>query len=553
MRTSNTELSLNKQFLIFFIVYSFLRIYFYFINYPALSYLSFSALLDGVFFGFRFDLSALMTIFTGFIFCNLILSIRPRSQMSKTLNLCQTASPEKPNRFALRPGDVSDEYQSWPTLNELCEVNSNGLMEKRGGALIDIDRDELEKRMKMYFDKGVSWETLKAQRFGFTKDMARFDAQKTREKLTLTSSYQADRILPYSIRPFETRWCYFSEIRPLWNEPRPTLWQHFDKDSFFLLTRFQASKHTEGIPFCATRNLSDDHFLSPDAIAIPFRLHNDNKSKDENQDSLFSINHETTRANLSVIARTYLQSLGFTKIDNNVGVSSLIWYHALAIGYSTEYLSENADGIRQDFPRIPLPAELDDFIASAQLGRQVAALLDTEKPVAGVTAGTIGEVLRTVGVATHVDKKQFQDDDFRVTAGWGHGGKDGVTMPGKGRAEKRVYSDVELTAMGKNPVATAPGSDTMTALGEDTLDIYLNEFAYWRNVPTRIWNYYIGGYQVMKKWLSYREFAMLGRPLTIDEITEVTNMTRRIAALLMLETELNENYQRIKANTYTAQ
>lgn len=88
MRTSNTELSLNKQFLIFFIVYSFLRIYFYFINYPALSYLSFSALLDGVFFGFRFDLSALMTIFTGFIFCNLILSIRPRSQMSKTLNLC---------------------------------------------------------------------------------------------------------------------------------------------------------------------------------------------------------------------------------------------------------------------------------------------------------------------------------------------------------------------------------------------------------------------------------------------------------------------------------
>ena len=76
------------------------------------------------------------------------------------------------------------------------------------------------------------------------------------------------------------------------------------------------------------------------------------------------------------------------------------------------------------------------------------------------------------------------------------------------------------------------------------------DVAYWRNVPTRVWNYYIGGYQVIKKWLSYREFALLGRALTEAEITEVTNMTRRIAALLRLESELNANYQKIKANTY---
>ena len=155
--------------------------------------------------------------------------------------------------------------------------------------------------------------------------------------------------------------------------------------------------------------------------------------------------------------------------------------------------------------------------------------------------------MRTVGVATHVDKKQFQDDDFKVTAGWGHGGKDGVTMPGKGRTEKRGYSEAELTAMDKNPVATAPGSD----LSGETYDIYLNNFAYWRNVPERVWNYYIGGYQVIKKWLSYRESVLLGRPLILDEVTEVTNMTRRIAALLLLEKELNDNYQKIKSNTYS--
>ena len=36
-------------------------------------------------------------------------------------------------------------------------------------------------------------------------------------------------------------------------------------------------------------------------------------------------------------------------------------------------------------------------------------------------------------------------------------------------------------------------------------DLYLNDASYWRNVPARVWDYTIGGYQVIKKWLSYRE------------------------------------------------
>ena len=58
--------------------------------------------------------------------------------------------------------------------------------------------------------------------------------------------------------------------------------------------------------------------------------------------------------------------------------------HALAIGYSPAYLTENADGIRQDWPRIPLPDTKEALLASAALGRQIAALLDTEHDVGAV-------------------------------------------------------------------------------------------------------------------------------------------------------------------------
>jgi hypothetical protein len=78
-------------------------------------------------------------------------------------------------------------------------------------------------------------------------------------------------------------------------------------------------------------------------------------------------------------------------------------------------------------------------------------------------------------------------------------------------------------------------------------DVYLNESACWKDIPAPVWDYTIGGYQVIKKWLSYREYGLLGRPLTPDEAREVTHMARRIAALILLQPELDKNYETVKS------
>ncbi|MCC6125053.1 MAG: hypothetical protein IT426_08835 [Pirellulales bacterium] len=80
--------------------------------------------------------------------------------------------------------------------------------------------------------------------------------------------------------------------------------------------------------------------------------------------------------------------------------------------------------------------------------------------------------------------------------------------------------------------------------------MYLNDRAYWRNVPAAVWEYYIGGYQVMKKWLSYREDEILGRALRPEEAREVMNMARRIAAIVLLQPELDRNYRAVAGATY---
>ena len=89
----------------------------------------------------------------------------------------------------------------------------------------------------------------------------------------------------------------------------------------------------------------------------------------------------------------------------------------------------------------------------------------------------------------------MRSDDFTITVNWGYFGSVDIVMPGKGRPVERTYTEEERTAMG----------DAVTALGETTFDIYLNERAFWRCVPAVVWNYKLGGHQVLKKWLSYRE------------------------------------------------
>lgn len=217
------------------------------------------------------------------------------------------------------------------------------------------------------------------------------------------------------------------------------------------------------------------------------------------------------------------------------------------------YGRQNAGALRQDWPRIPLPDTAERLVTSAGLGRQVAALLDTEQPVAGVTAGDIRAELRVVGPVARVGGGGLNPDagDLALTANWGYAGRGGITMPARGKAQARDFTPEEREQIAAGAAALGLEPDEVFArLGETTFDVYLNDVAYWRNVPAGVWDYTIGGYQVMKKWLSYREQPLLGRSLTAAEAREVTHMARRIAALLLLGPALDANYSAVKTATY---
>lgn len=250
--------------------------------------------------------------------------------------------------------------------------------------------------------------------------------------------------------------------------------------------------------------------------------------------------------NLSKPLRAYLESL---KVD-----PPEIFLHCVAVLQAPSYRSENAGALRIDWPRIPLPAFKEPLLGSAKLGRSVAALLDIDVPVEGVTVKKLRPELSPIGSISRLGGGSLDPDvgELDVRAGWGHRGKDGAVMPGKGKVVEREYTAEERKVIAASgPALGVPEEQVFKLLGTRTLDVYLNNLAYWRNIPIGVWEYTIGGSRIVKKWLSYREREILGRALKMDEARAVTDIARRIAAILLMEPELDANYEAVKKTTYS--
>ena len=256
------------------------------------------------------------------------------------------------------------------------------------------------------------------------------------------------------------------------------------------------------------------------------------------------------------------------------------------------------DAVRESRSSAQADQAADSLAASAARGRALAALLDPDTPVPGVTSGQLRPEIAAIAVPATTHGRHMSGDDFALTSGWGHFGAGQAVMPGQGRAVERAYTGAERThtrperthtgaerthtgaertvlsaAASVIPAAASvipapagiqphppayeadagfqvtPGLTESSAagrqvedapfdaLGATTYDIHLNDHAYWRNVPANVWTYRLGGYQVLKKWLSYRERKVLGRDLHPEEVQHFSQTARRIGAILLATSE----------------
>lgn len=417
------------------------------------------------------------------------------------------------------PMKTTPAYYKWPLLPEVFPASFPGVKTSRDGFLVDIDKDVLIKRLEKYFSPEISHEEMTRLSPEVMEDSARFKARPVRDELRKRGLLKKN-LVRYFYRPFDVRWLYWEPDTKLLDEKRTEYFlQVFERNVW--LSAGQRNRKEDFYQPQFTSVLADHHIVESNVGMFPLWL-----KPNPDPSSLFDrMSDGKPVANLSEAAKEYLADMQMGSKPEE------LFYHTLAILHSFDYSVENSGALRQDWPRHPLPKSAEMLLQSAQLGRKVAALLNTEISVQGVTAGTVRPELVKVAVVTRLTKDPL---NLSLDAGWGFKNNAGATMAGKGKLQARGYSADE---------------PQLSLLGQSTHDVFLNDFSCWRNIPDKVWDYTIGGYQVIKKWLSYREFELLGRALTPDEAREVTHMARRIAALILLQPELDKNYQAVKAAT----
>lgn len=414
------------------------------------------------------------------------------------------------------------EYFEWPKLPDLFPASFPGVQTKRDQFLVDIDRSSLENRIDDLFNSKIDFHDFAQKYPEVTQPTARYDPRETRSYL-IGRGKKADHIVKYTYRPFDVRWCYWEPETKLLGEKSPGIFTHVLDGNLWLEAREkQTIERFDRGTVCASL---PDNFGSGFSSFFPRALN-------DGSGVLGRINLPRPLVEFATKSSVHPEA---------------IFSHVIALLHAPAYRAENLGALRMDWPRVPIPGDADLLRRSAETGEALSLLLNSEIPAPGVSTGTLRSGLRIIGVPAKSGGATLDAADLALTAGWGstqNAGGGTIVMPGRGLTQVREYTPAERAALDAEAQAHGMTLDALLALiGPHTLDVYLNGETFWTNVPEKVWDYALGGYQVIKKWLSYRERSVLGRPLKLDEALYVSQMTRRIAAILMMGPALDANYR----------
>ncbi len=399
-------------------------------------------------------------------------------------------------------GDIGTDY---PFLDDYFHVNDagesyfSGVQTVRDEAVLAFDRSELETRMADYFDPELDWEELAAKHPGFAIPKARYDPPKVRASLLASGTFMPARVVRYLHRPMDPRWLYWEPNFKLLNEARRQMipyWAGLDGQR--ALVAPQTRRRSGAARPLVASQVPGFACVDPDARVFPMVRPGVAIGHDETQLGEGKAPDPVTAIGAQWVAAA--RERGAAGTDSEIG--EMIFYALAGVAASQEWLATQ-DLRSGDLPSVPVPGEPSDLDAAAAVGRAYAELIDPDLPVVGVDSGIIRSDLQ--GIAT--------PDSVGATP------------------------LLELGSHG-NRGGRREGNDLLwdTTHG-------------WRGIPETVWNYELGGFQPLTKWLSYR----VGLPLSSSDREHVMHLVRRLHALHLLSIgEANKAYERAHADPLLA-
>ncbi|MFQ5851957.1 MAG: type ISP restriction/modification enzyme [Candidatus Binatia bacterium] len=157
-----------------------------------------------------------------------------------------------------------------------------------------------------------------------------------------------------------------------------------------------------------------------------------------------------------------------------------VFHYIYAVLYSPTYRTKYAEFLKTDFPRVPFTQDRELFARMAHLGKSLVDL----------------HLLRSPELDPPITRFQGSGDN---------------------KVEKQRYSEQEKRA-------------------------YINKAQYFEGVEPEVWEYQIGGYQVLDKWLKDRK----GRALSLEDVRHYCRVVTALSKTIDLQVEIDVAYQQVE-------
>jgi predicted helicase len=377
--------------------------------------------------------------------------------------------------FIPQDESLRSDYEKGWKITDIFPLNSVGIVTARDDLTIRFKPDEVCRTIRDFSALPIE-EARRKYHLG--KDTRDWKVHLAQEDLRM-SGLADDRIVPLSYRPFDTRYTYYTgNSRGFHCRPRcEVMGQMLDKVNNIALITTRLTKDEWSI--LATEHIIGHKVVSRYDIGYLFPLYrytsNENKRPNRNQNNHLFVDEPKAPYN----ARRENFAPRFRAfIDQKYGQHfepEEILGYIYAVLHSPTYRRQYSEFLKIDFPRIPFVDDRQLFEELSNLGWQLVQ----------------AHLLKDIPLLPQVEINKGSD-----------------------LIEKPIYNPKEQR-------------------------LYINRQQYFAPVSEDVWNFHIGGYQVLDKFLKSRR----GRELSLDEIENVLNVVKVLRFTIERMQEIDETWR----------
>ena len=372
------------------------------------------------------------------------------------------------------------QYEKWFSISEIFPVNSTGVKTHRDDLVISYSLNELENRMRQF--RNLKFDEVFIKEAYNVKEIGEWSLKEARIKASKDTDFM-EKICLITYRPFDTRYIIFSE--DVIDRSRRDVMQHMLKENLSLCFMRQYSGSDPYSHALVSDQMVDNRtFFSSKGIIqqAPLYLYETEKAKKKAALStmmLFETAAEYGKAKgkkANIAPKVFEQ---FGKTFGKIPTPEQILQYCYAVLYSNIYREKYAEFLKIDFPRIPFTKNYDLFKEMSKLGEELIEL--------------------------HLLKHKALNKP--ILKYFGKGKDDAIVKPRYDEENERVY---------------------------------INDQKYFENISAEIWNYQIGGYQVMEKYLKDRK----GRQM--EDAGHYCQMGTSIAKTIEVQNEIDKLFPKVE-------